>query len=297
MPAHHPHVASGRPDPRPAVYPAERPRSRDTPAFGRGRQGSPAAAGQLERTARTRAAVRTLSPGQSRSRAPGGPAGTKGQRTSHGGAGGRPSLRSHRECARPPPGGSGESSVRRAFVRDPAPAPHVGPEPGPVGVGSPCRLPGGSEPSPWEEGRQAGIARPHLARGTARTRAIATAILGPAQPTSAARPDPARLGASAGSAPRLQGPLRILRGGGPGAGPAAGAGRCAPFPCRQGGVLDSSVPGSSSKERGDPYRAVRPLRTGVSPGVSAANASQAETPPRRLCGWYSPPRSAARPAP
>lgn len=81
----------------------------------------------------------------------GGPTGTKGRQTSHGGAGDRP-FPPQPPGMRAPAGqaGPGRSSLLLAFVRDPAPAPHVGPEPGRGGgsLGRPAgRIPEGPNPA------------------------------------------------------------------------------------------------------------------------------------------------------
>lgn len=80
--------------------------------------------------------------------------GTKGRRTSHGGASelalpyaaaGKARARARAPARQ---AGPGRSSLRLAFVQDPAPAPHVGPEPGRGGgfLGRPAgRIPGGPE--------------------------------------------------------------------------------------------------------------------------------------------------------
>lgn len=98
-------------------------------------------------------AVRTLSRAQTLSQAWWRPA--PGQR-----GGGPPTAApANRPFPTQPPGmraraparqaGPGRSSLRLSFVRDPAPAPHVGPEPGRVGggfLGRPAgRIPGGPE--------------------------------------------------------------------------------------------------------------------------------------------------------
>lgn len=161
----------------------------------------------------------------------------------------------------------------------------MGPEPGAVGVGSLGCFPTGSEPSSREESRQVSTARPHLARGAAGARAIATTIPGPAHSGHSPRHGPGsaparpRLGSSAGPAPRPADPLRIQCGGGLGAGLAVGAGRCASLSSRQCRVSGSRVPRSSAKERDHPSRTVRPHRTGLSSVVSTTNASQPEIPP------------------
>lgn len=98
------------------------------------------------------------------------------------------------------------------FVRDPAPAPHVGPEFTRWGWGPWVIYEGSSrdsDPSSQEENHQACNARPHLAPGATRTHARAAAILVPAKPAPALRPSTAPARASAGSAPRPAGPLRI----------------------------------------------------------------------------------------
>lgn len=105
---------------------------------------------------RTRLSGLCLEPSRS-PKLSGGPTGTKGRRTSHGGAGGPalPSAATGNALARQ--AAPGRSSLRLAFVRDPAPAPHVGPEPGRVGVGSlgrpTGRIPGGPELSLRGESR------------------------------------------------------------------------------------------------------------------------------------------------
>lgn len=81
---------------------------------------------------------------------------TKGQPTAHGGASDQPALLATaigNARARPAPSSPGcRALARPAFVRDPAPAPHVGAEPCWWGWGVlGCDFggaPGGSEPSP-----------------------------------------------------------------------------------------------------------------------------------------------------
>lgn len=74
----------------------------------------------------------------------------------------------------------GKSPLHLAFVRNPAPAPHVGAEP--------CRQGGRSGPPPRGvqnrargDSSSARTAHPHLAQGAAGTRAMATSISVPAR--------------------------------------------------------------------------------------------------------------------
>lgn len=157
-----------------------------------------------------------------RRRRPGSP-GTKGQRTTHRGAH-RPALptpATESPCDRPAPSPPSTRGPGRR-VATPAPPPSLCGTPPPPRTWSQSSAgwgwgswvifegsPRGSESSSQGERHQACNARPHLAPGATRTHARAAAILVPAKPAPALRPGTAPARASAGSAPRPVGPLRI----------------------------------------------------------------------------------------